>query len=259
MLKQKELVIKGKTIGKGKPLICIPVMKPQKEQIIEEFQKLSALKTDMIEWRVDAFENADDLNAIREVLDALAPIVKDSIFVFTFRSKNQGGLLAYSKEQIEDIHEIAAESHIVDFIDIEFFESSHATREIKKLQKMGTHTISSHHDFEETPSASVIDMLLEQMNTSGTDIVKLAVMPNSPEDVLTLLQETLNFHKKFPNRPLITMSMDALGGISRISGEVFGSCVTFATAGQASAPGQLPAENIDNILSILHNGLSKEV
>ena len=135
MLKQKELVIKGKTIGKGKPLICIPVMKPHKEQIIEEFQKLTTLKTDMIEWRVDAFENADDLNAIREVLDALAPIVNNTLFVFTFRSKNQGGLLAYSKEQIEDIHEIAAESHIVDFIDIEFFESSHATREIKKLQK----------------------------------------------------------------------------------------------------------------------------
>lgn len=259
MLKQNDLVIKGKTIGKGKPLICVPVMKRQREQIIEEFQKLATLKTDMIEWRVDAFENANDLNAIREVLDALAPIVKDSIFVFTFRSKNQGGLLAYSKEQIEDIHEVAAESQIVDFIDIEFFESTHATKEIKKLQKMGTHTISSHHDFEETPSAQIIDMLLQQMNTSGTDIVKLAVMPNTPEDVLTLLQETLNFHKRFPNRPLITMSMDALGGISRVSGEIFGSCVTFATDGQASAPGQLPAEDVDHILSIFHTGLLKEV
>lgn len=259
MLRQNNLVIKGKPIGKGKPLICIPVMKRQKAQIIEEFQKLAALKTDMIEWRVDAFENANDLNAIREVLDALAPIVKDSIFVFTFRSKNQGGLLSYSKEQIEDIHEVAAESHIVDFIDIEFFESPHATKEIKKLQEMGIHTISSHHDFKETPSARMIDMLLQQMNTSGTDIVKLAVMPNAPEDVLTLLQGTLNFHKRFPDRPLITMSMDALGGISRVSGEIFGSCVTFATEGQASAPGQLPAEDVDHILSIFHAGLLKEV
>ncbi len=258
MLKQKDLVIKGKTIGKEKPLICVPVMNSQEEQIIEEFQKLAALNVDMIEWRVDAFEKANDLNAIREVLDALAPTVRNSIFVFTFRSKKQGGLLAYSKEQIEDIHEVAAESHIVDFIDIEFFESTHATREIKKLQKMGTHTISSHHDFEETPSAQIIDMLLQQMNTSGTDIVKLAVMPNTPEDVLTLLQETLNFHRKFPGRPLITMSMGALGGISRLSGEIFGSCVTFASDGQESAPGQLPAEDVSHILSTLHTGLLKE-
>lgn len=258
MFKQKELVIKGKTIGNGKPLICVPVMRNTKDEIIEEFRQLVDKKTEMIEWRVDAFSKADDLNAIREVLDELAPVLKDSIFVFTFRSKNQGGLLSFSKEQIEDIHEVAAESRIVDFIDIEYFESAHAAKEIKKLQKMGTHTISSHHDFHETPPAQVIAMLLEQMNTSGTDIVKLAVMPNSPEDVLSLLSETLAFHKKFPNRPLVTMSMAALGGISRIAGEIFGSCVTFATYGQASAPGQLPAEDVDKLLCLLHNGLSKE-
>lgn len=258
MFMPKELVIKGKVIGKGKPLICVPVMCSDTDDILLEFQRLVNLKIDMIEWRVDAFAHADDLNEIRKVLKSIAPIIGESIFVFTFRSKNQGGLLSYTKEQIEDIHEVAAESKIVDFIDIEFFESAHATKEIKKLQKMGAHTISSHHDFEETPSASVIEALLSQMNESGTDIVKLAVMPNSPEDVLMLLQETLNFHRVYPSRPLITMSMDAPGGISRISGEIFGSCVTFATAGCASAPGQLPADDVDRLLTILHNGLSQE-
>ena len=40
------------------------------------------------------------------------------------------------------------------------------------------------------------------------------------------------------------MSMGKLGVISRICGEVFGSAVTFGTAGKASAPGQLPANQL---------------
>ena len=40
------------------------------------------------------------------------------------------------------------------------------------------------------------------------------------------------------DRPIITMSMASNGMISRLSGEVFGSCLTFGAVGKASAPGQ---------------------
>ena len=39
-------------------------------------------------------------------------------------------------------------------------------------------------------------------------------------------------------KPVIAMSMGNLGSMSRIAGENFGSSVTFATVGKASAPGQ---------------------
>ena len=86
------------------------------------------------------------------------------------------------------------------------------------------------------------------MQELGADIVKYAVMPTRERDVLTLLDATLTMKEEHPKTPVITMSMGRLGAISRISGELFGSCLTFATAGNASAPGQLPAAVVKEML-----------
>lgn len=245
------LKIKNKEIGSGKPLICVSVMEHDKESIVAEIRRLAEHKTEMIEWRVDAYEGVESPNEVRAVLEQVAAIVTDAIFVFTFRSKEQGGECSLAKEKVYDLHQVAAESRVVDFIDVEYFYTVDADVEIYQLQKMGTKVITSHHDFRETPSADVLYMLLEQMKHSHADIVKLAVMPNSVEDVLRLLQETSHFHTRYPNQPLVTMSMGKLGMISRVSGETFGSCVTFGAGRQASAPGQIPADELANILDVL--------
>ena len=249
------LCIKGKIIGKGKPLVCVPVMESSKEEILRETRRLEEAHTEMIEWRVDAFENVESPNAIREILNEMKHIIKESILVYTFRSKNQGGCKALSAADIYDIHQVAAESEVVDFIDVEYFEAKNPQKEIAMLREMGAYVIASHHDFEQTPDPEVIRMLLEQIRESGADVVKLAVMPQNMWDVLHLLEETNRFHENHPDLPLITMSMGAKGGISRVAGEFFGSCVTFGAGGQASAPGQLPVKQLEEILHILHQSV----
>lgn len=249
------LCIKGKIIGKGKPLVCVPVMESSKEEILRETRRLEEAHTEMIEWRVDAFENVGSPNAIREILNEMKHIIKESILVYTFRSKNQGGCKALSAADIYDIHQVAAESDVVDFIDVEYFEAKNPQKEIAMLREMGAYVIASHHDFEQTPDTEVIRMLLEQIRESGADVVKLAVMPQNMWDVLHLLEETNRFHENHPDYPLITMSMGAKGGISRVAGEFFGSCVTFGAGGQASAPGQLPVKQLEEILHILHQSV----
>ena len=51
--------------------------------------------------------------------------------------------------------------------------------------------------------------------------------------------------------PLITMSMGNIGIISRIAGEVFGSCVTFGAGKQTSAPGQIPWKELQEVMEVL--------
>ena len=92
---------------------------------------------------------------------------------------------------------------------------------------------------------------LKQMEEAGADIAKIAVMPESTEDVLTLLSATCKAKKEL-TCPVITMSMAGTGLISRLSGEVFGSCLTFGTAGNISAPGQIDALKLRSVLHILH-------
>ena len=45
--------------------------------------------------------------------------------------------------------------------------------------------------------------------------------------------------------------MGKLGAVSRVCGELFGSCVTFAAGKNASAPGQIEAEKMEEILKVL--------
>ncbi len=56
------------------------------------------------------------------------------------------------------------------------------------------------------------------MEEAGADIAKIAVMPESTEDVLTLLSATCKAKKEL-TCPVITMSMAGTGLISRLSGK----------------------------------------
>ena len=91
---------------------------------------------------------------------------------------------------------------------------------------------------------------LEKMEQLGADICKVAVMPHTPEDVLTLLSATEE-RARVSGVPLITMAMGPLGTVSRVCGELVGSCLTFGTLGAASAPGQLPAQQLAEMLELL--------
>ena len=108
---------------------------------------------------------------------------------------------------------------------------------LRRIHAAGVHVIASSHDFQKTPEQAVLTERLLAMQRCGADIAKLAVMPQSAADVLTLLAATEEVHRLHPELPLVTMSMGELGILSRISGELFGSCMSFAAAGESSAPG----------------------
>ena len=113
----------------------------------------------------------------------------------------------------------------------------------------------SNHDFGKTPSQSDIVYRLRRMQDMGADIPKIAVMPQSRRDVITLLAATEEMASDYADRPIITMSMSGLGSISRFSCEVFGSCMTFGSGSMASAPGQIEAEELYGVLASIHHAL----
>ena len=252
---QTPFEIKGIRIGEGKPVICVPIVEAQADQVIEKIRILTEKKVQMIEWRVDCFAQAKDPSKVKEVLEAVRPYVEQTIFLFTIRTRHQGGNLSMEEKKILWLNEIAARSGCVDMIDLEFFEASRPEREIRRFQRMGVRIIASHHDFDETPDDRILHMLMDQMQQGGADVAKLAVMPQNKDDVLRLLKLTSDTHQKYPSLPVVTMSMGGLGTISRISGEIFGSCITFGADGAVSAPGQLPMEKLAGILDTLHESL----
>jgi 3-dehydroquinate dehydratase-1 len=94
---------------------------------------------------------------------------------------------------------------------------------------------------------------MRKMQDMGADIAKIAVMPNSSVDVLTLLMATAEMSEEYADRPLITISMSQRGVISRLTGELFGSAATFGSVDRTSAPGQIPVEQLAALMNSLHS------
>ena len=84
---------------------------------------------------------------------------------------------------------------------------------------------------------------LTRMQEMGADVAKIAVMPQSREDVMTLMEATMEADHSL-DIPVVTMSMGRLGVLSRLAGTLTGSAMTFASVGEASAPGQIPIEQM---------------
>jgi len=73
--------------------------------------------------------------------------------------------------------------------------------------------------------------------------------------VLELLTATEEMGRLYSDKPIITMSMGPLGLISRLAGETFGSALTFGAGEKASAPGQIPAKQLKEVLDLIHENM----
>ena len=98
------------------------------------------------------------------------------------------------------------------------------------------------------PEASNLITTMEQMAGYGADVCKIAVMPQSLADVAALLLATGTMKENHPETLLITMSMGRTGCVSRLCGGLFGSVMSFGSMGKASAPGQVSAKELSDVL-----------
>ena len=245
--------IKNVEIGKGIPKICIPLTGKNREEIIEEMEIVKKSNPDLIEWRVDFFEESDNPERVCEMLGTINDSFKQIPVLFTFRTKEEGGEKSIMSEDYVKLLKEVSERRLVDIVDVQVFWYGEKSEDfIKELKETGAVVLASSHHFEGTPSVREMSDALYTMENKGADIVKLAVMPQSGKDVCALLEATME-RKEHSNKPMITMSMGQSGMLSRICGELTGSCVTFASGKQASAPGQIKADELKKVLGDIHD------
>lgn len=253
---KKTVTVKGITIGEGAPKICVPMVGETVSQLVEEARYLHTLDLDIIEWRVDFFEHVEDTEKVKAALTEIRTILSETPLVFTFRSAKEGGEKEVSTEFYFELNKAIAETGQVDIVDVELFN---AEEDVKALIEVAhannVFVIISNHDFQNTPSKEEIVSRLRKAQDLGGDLPKIAVMPTSTADVLTLLDATNTMNEQYADRPIITMSMAGKGVISRLAGEVFGSALTFGAAKKASAPGQVNVSELRNVLALLHSNL----
>ncbi len=250
----QSITIRGITIGEGIPKICIPIVGVTKNDILHETEKAMSCHIDLLEWRVDYYENCFDIQKVIEVLADIRKIAKQTPIIFTFRTLKEGGEKQIALEQYSTLIHAVIEQHTADIVDIELYSGDAVVMPlIEKAKQYTVKTILSSHDFKCTPPENEIVSRLCRMQQLGADITKIAVMPQCKKDVLILLSATEQMQSKYADRPFITMSMGAVGSISRMVGEIFGSAVTFGVVNKSSAPGQIESMKLKQILQMIQD------
>ena len=245
--------VRGCRIGEGRPKVILPIVERAEAAILEKAAQFSTLQADCVEWRVDHFDDARTPGAVARCLAKLRVALKDKLLLVTFRTKTEGGEQALSHPEYLAFLSLILDTDCADLLDIEFFTAgADLPLLVEQAHTAGVPVVCSSHDFAKTPPQAELVERMVQMQQAGADLPKLAVMPQSRTDVLELLAATAEMAEHHPETPVITMSMGALGAVSRLAGEAFGSAMTFANPGQASAPGQVPLEVVNQVLDALH-------
>jgi 3-dehydroquinate dehydratase I len=185
-----------------------------------EIIKLRKLGTDLIEIRVDGFNK--DIDKICDYIKKVNKITSIPM-VGTIRENEWT-----KKDRISLFAKIIP---LVDAIDIEI-DASIGKQVIKMAA--GKTVIVSEHDFSGTPKNADLLRIVKKASNLGCDIVKIAAMARSREDVVRLLEFTHQCKK-----PIVAFSMGELGTISRVASMLFGSLYTYGFVKKANAPGQL--------------------
>lgn len=248
----KPVEVNGVVIGSGLPKICVPLTGKKKEELLEEASRAKAAAPDLAEWRADYYEHLnceeDFIETLKEIREELGEIP----LICTIRTVSEGGNAEITEEEYRTCILAAAESGYAEVMDVEVFSVKNAEALIESIHKTGAKVIASTHDFQKTDDSETLKKRFLSMDATGADILKMAVMPAEFDDVASLMQVTNEMVEEHTEKPVISMAMGNLGSISRIAGENFGSAVTFAAIGAASAPGQFPIEELRMMMNVLH-------
>lgn len=252
----KIVKVRNVSLGEGGPKLCVPIMGATREALLTEAAGVKLLPLDLVEWRADFFSGVQEPGRAVAMLGELREALGEIPILFTVRTRREHGELDIADEAYARLNMEVARSRKADLIDVELFTQPSVLRLLMAgIHACGVKIIMSNHDFDATPPCSELVNRLRKMRSWGADIVKIAVMPHTPDDVLALLEATREAAKDGKS-PVVSMAMGGLGVITRLAGEIFGSALTFGAADKASAPGQISAGELRHILNILHESLS---
>ncbi|MBM7641734.1 type I 3-dehydroquinate dehydratase [Streptococcus loxodontisalivarius] len=220
--------------------IVVPIMPKN----LEEANQLDPAKfehADLIEWRADFLAKDDILTVAPAIFEKFAGLE----IIFTIRTEREGGRLSLTDKEYVALIKDVASLYQPDYIDFEYFSYQSVFDKMMDFPNL----VLSYHNFDETPE-NLMEVFSE-LTALAPRVVKIAVMPENEQDVLDLMNYTRGFKTLNPEQAYATMSMGELGKLSRLAGNITGSCWTFASFEQASAPGQISLAEMKRFKEIL--------
>lgn len=253
-----SIEIKGVIIGEGKPKVCVPIVEDHDEAILNKLKEFNELEVDMIELRIDYYKNIHQEDALKNLFLNIAALQIQKPIILTNRTLKEGGQVEVEDQEYYKIYQTAVETGAFDIYDVELSAGTNMAIELRTLiHDANKYMLMSSHNFSRTPEVDSLMQKFRSMDSFEADIMKIAVMPEDYQDLLNLLSFTVQAKQEYSQKPIVTMSMSSIGLTSRLVGEQFGSAITFASVGKASAPGQIDYQELNQMLDIIHKNIQE--
>ena len=246
----KELIIKGKVLASDKVSICVPIVAKTADEILSAVDKCVSEDVPVIELRADCFDCLEDTDRLIDLLEQIKALTENTIVIFTIRTSLEGGNADMPEALYKDVLMRVSAADAVDIIDVEASHILEGEEFTNQLHNNGTYVLASHHDFEKTPELLDLMEIYDGLEATGADIIKLAVMPKEPADVLRIFKAA-QFADDDLDALVIMIAMGDMGKVTRVAGKLVGSCITFASMGELSAPGQIDFSEMKALLKAL--------
>jgi len=191
---------------------------------------------DVAELRVDRFARVDAASVLAS-LDVFAGVP----LLATIRSAAEGG--GWKGTEADRLALFRALIPRVDAVDVEI-ASEIARDVIDAARGAGKLAIASFHDFAKTPSAEALADVVARGRALGADVVKIATAVANRSDVRSLARLLVDAS----DIGLIAIGMGDAGVATRVLFPALGSLLTYAHGGNATAPGQIPLVEMQQLL-----------
>ena len=212
-------------------------------------------KADLIEVRCDLFER-NDPDFIEQTFKELK-VITDIPILATMREywvSNSGEKFQYKGSKQDRLQIFKKIMPHIDMVDIEL-NTSIRDAVLDEAEKYAKPAIVSYHDFHKTDNLEKLKKVVDEAYSTRGNIIKIATMANSREDVVTSLRLLLSYtedKERSSNKPIIVISMGGPGKISRIAFPLFGSCLIYAHLDNSvyQAPGQMDINEVRQVAGI---------
>ncbi|WP_018969940.1 type I 3-dehydroquinate dehydratase [Rubritalea marina] len=213
---------------------------PQSPKVVGSVAHVSQIQNqydpeecDIVEFRLDGL--ISEITKVREQLLSLKSSRLQTLI--TARCPSEGGVAELSQEQRGQL--IVGLSPFANFVDIELANLEAMSESAELARSNGALIVASAHNFNLTPSDEEIRASIRRAIDLGADMVKIAVMHKSLDDMYRCAKIMQEGH------PIATsfMGMGSLGPVSRVLYSQLGSLLNYGFLGaKETAPGQWPAK-----------------
>ena len=128
---QIKVIVRGKVIGGPNLLVCLPLVAAEKPDLLNQATELKQLDPDLFEWRIDGYDNVEDLSDSIQTLKEVRANIGSIPLILTCRIDSEGGLKKIAQDIRLDLIQTAVQSKYFDINNIQILRLD---RRLNKIQ-----------------------------------------------------------------------------------------------------------------------------